>query len=192
MQKRSSEYPIDPMILERRSSRSMSSEELSDEDLMPLFEAARWAPSSYNGQPWRFIYAKKNTPDWNVFFNLLVEANQKWCKNAAVLIVLISHKVFEKNQKPSKTHSFDTGAAWENLALQGLKNGLVVHGMQGFDYDKAKQDLNVPDEYAVEAMIAIGKKGNISDLPNDLLERETPSSRKPLSEIIMLGSFQKK
>ena len=152
------DYPIHSILLNRWSSRVMSGEEMTDEELMPLFEAARWAPSSYNAQPWRFIYAKRNSPHWDRLFNLLLPGNQQWSIHASVLILLVSHKVFEHNQKPSITHSLDTGAAWENLALEGLNRGFVVHGMQGFDYEKARKDCAVPDEYQVEAMIAIGKK----------------------------------
>lgn len=168
----------------------MSREEMTDEELMPLFEAARWAPSSYNGQHWRFIYAKRNTEHWNTFFDLLVDFNKQWAKNAAVLVVVISKKAFDFNNKPSVTHSFDTGAAWENLALQGTAMGLVTHGMEGFDYDKAKKVLAIPDDYQVEAMIAIGKRGKKEDLPKEMQEREMPSDRRPLREIVMEGGFK--
>ena len=128
---RHSEYDINAMILNRWSPRAMSGEEISDTELMRLFEAARWAPSSYNGQPWRFIYAKRNTEHWDKHFNLMGDFNKSWTKNAAVLLVIISRKNFEHDEKPSVTHQFDAGAAWENLALQGETQGLVTHGMQG-------------------------------------------------------------
>ena len=115
---RNSNHKINPLFINRWSPRSMTGDSLDDETLMSLFEAARWAPSSYNNQPWRFLYAKKGTPNWNVFFNLLVEGNKIWAKNAAVLVVIISRKNFEHNGKPSITHQFDAGAAWENLALE--------------------------------------------------------------------------
>lgn len=158
---------------------------------MSLFEAARWAPSSYNNQPWRFIYARKNTEHWNRLFDLMGEFNQQWAKNAAVLLVIIAKKTFDHNEKPSRTHSFDTGAAWENLALEAEARALAIHGMEGFDYDKARQMLGVPDEYDVETMVAIGKKGKKEDLPAALQEREIPSGRKPLAEIVMEGMFRK-
>lgn len=182
-------HPIHPMILNRWSPRAMSGEELSDEELMPLFEAARWAPSSYNNQPWRFIYAKRNTGYWKPFFDLLVEANQAWCKNAAVLVIVVSHKTFEYNNKPSRTHSFDAGASWENLALEGTRRGLVVHAMQGFDYDRARAAAQVPEDFDVEAMVAIGKKGRKEDLPEKLRNAEFPNQRKPLREIVREGRF---
>jgi nitroreductase len=182
-------YSINNLILNRWSPRSMSGEEINDKDLMSLFEAARWAPSSYNNQPWRFIYAKRNSASWEKFFNLLAEGNRVWTKNASVLVVIISRKNFEHNEKPSITHQFDTGAAWENLAIEATSCGLVTHGMQGFDYDKARKELEIPDSFDVMAMIAIGKKAPKENLPSELQKMEFPNNRKPLSEIIMEGKF---
>jgi nitroreductase len=156
---------------------------------MSLFEAARWAPSSYNNQPWRFLYAKRGTPDWPLFLNLLVPFNQTWAGDASVLVVVISTTQFDHNKKPSITHSFDAGAAWASLALQAWLKGYAAHGMQGFDYDKARADLAVPAEFAVEAMIAIGKQGPKEKLPADMQPNETPNSRRPLSETIAAGKF---
>ena len=187
---RTPNYPIEPYILNRWSPRAMSGEEMSDEELMTLFEAARWAPSSYNNQPWRFIYAKRDTEHWEKFFNLMVEFNQNWAKNAAVLVVVVSKKTFDKNEKPSVTHAFDAGAAWENLALEAAHRGLVAHGMEGFDYEKAQRKLNIPDDHEVHAMIAIGKRGKKEDLPEKMQEMEVPSERRPLEEIVMEGSFR--
>ncbi len=187
---RTSTHPINPLLLHRWSPRAMSGEAIADEELMALFEAARWAPSSYNGQPWRFIYAKRETPAWDKLFNLMVEFNQSWAKHAAALAVVISKKTFEHNGKPSETHQFDTGAAWENLALEAETRGLVTHGMQGFDYAKAKTELQIPDDYDVMAMIAIGKPGKKEDLPPDLQNMETPSDRKPLKDLVMEGMFR--
>jgi nitroreductase len=168
----------------------MSGEELTDDDLMALFEAARWAPSSYNNQPWRFIYAKRNTEGWNNFFNLLAEGNKTWAKDSAALVVLISHKNFEFNEKPSVTHQLDAGAAWENLALEACFRGFVTHGMEGFDYQRARQELGIPENYDVMAMIAIGKRGSKENLPPKFREMEFPNDRKPLNEIVMEGRFR--
>lgn len=186
------QYDINPLLLHRWSPRAMSGEEISDNELMRLFEAARWAPSSYNGQPWRFIYAKRNSESWDKLFNLMVDFNKSWAKNAAVLLVIISRKNFEQDEKPSITHQFDAGAAWENLALQGETQGLVTHGMQGFDYEKARQDLSIPDTFDVMAMVAIGKPAPKEVLPPEVQEREQASDRKPLTEIIMEGQFRGK
>jgi nitroreductase len=183
------EFEIDSIFLNRWSPRSMSGEEISKDELMRLFEAARWAPSSYNNQPWRFLYAVRNSSHWDTFFDFLVEDNKAWAKNAAALIVVISKKIFDHNGNPARTHSFDAGAAWQNLALQGFLMELVVHGMQGFDYDKAKDVLNISDEYQVEAMVAAGRPGRKEDLPERLREREFPSDRKGLSETVFEGGF---
>lgn len=186
---RKPEYLVDSIFPARWSPRAMSGETIPPEDLMALFEAAKWAPSANNNQPWRFLYARRESPHWAVFFDLLNELNRVWAIKAAVLIVAISKQTFDYNEKPSRTHSFDCGAAWENLALQGFLKELVVHGMQGFDYEKARTALQIPDLYTVEAMIAIGKPGRKEDLPAHLLEREFPSSRKSVSDIAVEGSF---
>ncbi len=130
---RKADRPIESLLLDRWSPRAMSGEEISHEELMRLFEAARWAPSSFNAQQWRALYARRATEHWQTFFDLLVDANKSWAKNAAVLVVFISRKNFDYNDEPSVTHSYDCGAAWENFALQGFHQGLVVHGMEGFD-----------------------------------------------------------
>lgn len=189
-QYRKAENGVSDIFINRWSPRAMSGENVSTEELMSLFEAARWAPSSYNNQPWRFLYARKGTENFDLFFNLLVEFNQGWAKNASALLVVISKKTFEHNGKDSRTHSFDTGAAWENVALQAELKGLVCHGMEGFDYDKAKKDLNIPDDYNVEAMVVIGKPGKKEDLAEMLQEKEMPSDRKALEDIIIEGKFK--
>ncbi len=166
----------------------MSGEKVSEIELMTLFEAARWAPSSYNIQPWRFIYAMRDTKEFETLFSVLIDFNKSWCINAGVLIVTISKKTDDKNQ-PSVTHSFDTGSAWENLALQATSMGLVAHGMSGFDYKLAKEKLGVPDEYNVEMMMAIGKPGKLEDLPETLRPYEKISDRRPLKEIVFKGKF---
>jgi len=186
---RQPDHPVELLFVERWSPRAMSGQPLSDEEMLTLFEAARWAPSTYNEQEWRFLYARRETPQWQTFFNLLVEGNQVWCRNAAMLVVILAHKVFSKNGKPNPVHLFDCGCAFENLALQGTAMGLVVHGMQGFDFDKARTALKVRDDYAVAAMFAAGRPGALDKLPEKLREREKPSDRKPVSQIICEGAF---
>jgi hypothetical protein len=141
-----------------------------------------------NNQPWRILYATRSGSHWPLFFNLLVDANKVWCANAAVLLVFISKTTLE-NGKPCRTHSYDTGAAWVSLALQGSRMGLVVHGMQGFDYDRARTELVIPDDYQVEAMAAIGLPGRIEDLPEPLRAREVPSDRRKLAMTVCPGPF---
>ena len=186
---RKPEYPVEPLFVHRWSPRAMSGEPIPVAELMRLFEAARWGPSSYNGQPWRFLWARRDTPPWTKFFGLLVEANRGWAHRAAALIVVVSRRLFEHNGQPARTYSFDAGAAWENLALQGSAMGLVVHGMQGFDYDRARSELRVPDEFDVQAMIAVGRPGRVEDLTEAQREREKPSPRKPVAEIALEGGF---
>lgn len=189
---RATEYPIDDLFLKRYSPRAMSGESVSKEDLMTLFEAARWAPSASNVQPWRFIYTMKDTPNFDKFLSFLVPFNQDWCKRASALILVISEKMrieHKGGKKENISHSFDTGSAWENFALQATQMNFVAHGMAGFDYAKAKMELSVPEDYSVEMMIALGKHGKAEDLPEPLREREVPSDRKPLKEIVFEGKF---
>jgi len=186
---RTAQYPIEDVFINRYSSRAMSGELITKDEIMTLFEAARWAPSSLNSQPWRFVYAMKNTPDFEKLFSFILDKNKIWCKNASALVVLISENNYE-NGNPSITHSFNTGAAWENLALQATKMNIITHAIGGFNYNDAKEQLNVSDKYTVEIMIAIGKPGNAEELPEDLILREKPSDRKNLEEIVFEGYFK--
>jgi len=184
---RESDFPIEPLFLSRVSYRSFSKEKLSEEERMALFEAARWAPSSYNGQPWRFIYVSREDKEWQMLFDTLVDFNKEWCKEADTLVVVISKQ--QHNGKPSKTASFDTGAAWMALALEGAARNIIAHAMEGFSYKAVKERLQIPDEYKVEAMIAIGKRGKKEDLSESLQKMEVPSLRNPLEKTVSRGSF---
>jgi nitroreductase len=186
---RKPDHPIEPLFVRRWSPRAMTGDSLSEAQINSLFEAARWAPSTYNEQEWRFLYAQRDSAHWKTFFGLLVEGNQAWCRQAALLCVIVSHKVFEKNGKPNPVHTFDAGLAFENLALQGTAMGLVVHGMQGFDFDRARAELRIPDDYSVDAMFAVGVPGDPAELTPELREREQPSQRKPIREFIREGPF---
>ena len=182
--KRQADHPIDPLFLDRWSPRAMSGEEIAKEELLVLFEAARWAPSSYNNQPWRILYARRGSEQWPLFFDLLVETNKVWANHAAALLLFVSKTTFDHNGKPYPTHSYDTGAAWQNLALQGYLNGYVIHGMQGFVYEQARVALHIPEEFRVEAMAAIGKPGTPETLPETHRQRETPNDRRKLEQTI--------
>jgi nitroreductase len=182
-------YPIEPLLYRRWSPRAMNGEGLSEEELLTLFEAARWAPSTYNEQEWRFLYARRSTAEWDVFFDLLAHGNRVWCHRAGVLVVMLAHKTFARNGQENPVHLFDCGAAWENLALQATALGLVAHGMQGFDYEKARSALRVPDDFAVAAMCALGRPGQVGELPAELREAEKPSGRRPVQESICQGAF---
>lgn len=186
---RTTEYPINDVFLKRYSSRAMSGETITKDEIMTLFEAARWAPSSMNAQPWRFVYAMRDTPPFEKLLSFVFDKNKIWCKNSAILIVLISKNNLDDGSN-SLPHSFDTGAAWENLALQATNMGFIAHAMGGFDKNVAKEKLEVSDEYTIEVMIAIGKFGKAKDLPEDLIIREKPSGRKSLEEIVFEGIFK--
>lgn len=187
---RKSEYPIEPLLLDRWSPRGMSGEEIPVEELMPLFEAARWAPSSFNAQQWRALFARRETEHWPASLGLLGDGNRSWAKNAAALVLFISRTHFEYNGEPSITHSYDTGAAWLSFALEGFRQGFVVHGMEGFDYERARTELKIPSEFQVEAMAAVGKPADKRVLPEKLQSRESPNDCRKASESICEGAFR--
>jgi nitroreductase len=156
--------------------------------LMLLFEAARWAPSSGNYQPWRMLYALRDTPHWPLFLGLLVESNRLWAQHGGALVLFLSKKTFDDG-RVSVTHAFDTGAAWENFALQASQRNLVVHGMQGFDYDRARSELKVPADFQVNAMAVVGTPGDAQLLPESVRARERPNDRRPVSQSVREGPF---
>jgi nitroreductase len=188
---RKREHKINSLFIERWSPRSFTGEEIPDSVLFAAFEAARWAPSSSNAQPWRFLYAKRGSIHWPAFLDLLFPGNQLWAEKASALIVVASKKTVTRNGQvaPSLTHSFDTGAAWQNFALQAFILGWHTHAMGGFDREKARVALNVPDDFSVEATIAIGKQADATLLPPELQQREAPNDRIPLREIVREGGF---
>jgi len=190
---RTADHPIDKLFLERWSPRAFTGEPIAELDLAILFEAARWAPSSYNSQPWRFLYARRDTPHWEKFLGLLLEFNRSWAHRAAALVVVVSRTTLlppgATQEIPSHSHSFDAGAAWGSLALQATLLGWQAHAMTGFDHDRAAAELNVPERYRVEAVVAIGRPGDPSLLPERLASRERPSGRRPLAETALEGGF---
>jgi nitroreductase len=186
---RKPECAVADLFVDRWSPRSMIAEPLSKGELLPLLEAARWAPSSYNNQPWRFVYALRGTLQFDQFVSLLVEANKAWAMNAGALVVIASRRTFEFNGQPSRTHHFDTGAAWGYFALQGSMRGLAVHGMEGFDYDRAKSELGFPEDYDIEAMAAVGHPARREELPKKYQDMEKPSGRKRVGEFASEGGF---
>jgi nitroreductase len=184
---RKAAYPIDTLFIDRWSQRAMTGEALTGPELMVLFEAARWAPSSGNRQPWRILYALRDTPHFATFLDLLNEGNRVWAHRAGALALIVSKIVHEG--KPNPTHSYDTGAAWQNLALQGYLKGYAMHGIGGFHAVRAREVLKVPEDYAVEAMVVVGRLADKSVLNETLQARETPNDRKPLEELICEGPF---
>jgi nitroreductase len=188
---RNTHFEIHPIFTQRWSPRAFTGEEIPDPILFSAFEAARWAPSGSNVQPWRFLYSKRGSPTWETFFNLLNPNNRKWAEKASALVLFVSKKLVSRNGEItlSKSHSFDTGAAWENFALQALLSGWHTHGIGGFDREKARVDLKVPEDFHIEAVVAIGRQGDKADLPPELREREAPNARQPIEELVFEGGF---
>jgi nitroreductase len=181
-------YEIDPAVLNRWSPRSFLDKKVPDDVLLSVFEAARWAPSAFNIQPWKFILAREEESR-EKFYSFISEFNLLWCKKAPVLALVISKVNSERGDNHS--HSFDTGAAWGYLALEATKKGLVTHPMTGFDFEKAREVLKVPEDYAINALIAIGYQGPKEVLSETLQTREQPSPRRPLEETLFDGEFDK-
>ena len=178
---RQATHPIQAAFVERFSPRAFSGKNLSAQDIETIVEAARWAPSASNKQPWHFAYALNGDANWAAFSTIPNEGNRRWCLNAGALLVVLSDKT------ASGKHSFDTGCAWGYLALQAHAMGLATHAMAGIELDAARQVLQLDDNWKVECLVAIGERGDKSSLPADLAEREVPSPRKPLSEILSAG-----
>ncbi|MEC0176644.1 nitroreductase family protein [Paenibacillus favisporus] len=185
---RKSEYPVSPLFLNRWSTRAFSTRKVSDQDLYTILEAAHWAPSSYNDQPWRFIVAKTEE-QLSKFHSFLNEFNLTWASSAPVLIVVTSDKLRE-NGDPNGAHAFDAGAAWASLAIQATILGLHTHAIGGFDRNKARDILNVPDHIELHAVIALGYLGDKSVLPEAIQQREVPNDRRPLNELVFEGKFE--
>lgn len=190
---RHTDRPIEPLFLERWSPRAYDGTSVPQADLDTIFEAARWAPSAFNYQPWRFLYAHRDSADWQRFLSLLMPFNQGWVKNAGVIVFIVSDTLMaapgSDDYKPSHSHSFDAGAAWALLALQSTRLGYHAHGMTGVDFDAARAELGVPDRYRIEAAAAIGRQGDKSVLPEALQAREEPSGRHPVEAFAFSGSF---
>ena len=190
---RVADYPIDPQFLGRWSPRAFTGEKIPESELHSLFEAARWAPSSFNLQPWRFFYALHGTPEFDTFLGLLSEFNQTWAKNAGALVIIASQtkSLLPGGDKPvsTRTHSFDTGAAWALFALEAHLRGWATHAMGGFDVEGTVPTLNLPEDYRPEAAVAVGRKGDPATLPEGLRAREMPNGRNPQSQFTFQGGF---
>jgi nitroreductase len=190
---RQSDHPIDPIFLERWSPRAFDRSDMPDEDLHRLFEAARWAPSAFNSQPWRFLFARRGDPHWQRFLGLLIPWNQGWAHSASVLIYIVSDSLpmTDRAGQPqaSTTHSFDAGAAWVSLAFQATKMGYHAHGMSGIQYELARTELALPDRYTLNAACVVGRIGDPAILDEKQRAREFPSDRKPQEEFVFAGSF---
>ncbi len=186
---RESAYPIDALFLQRWSSRAFDGSTIARQDLGTMLEAARWAPSAFNSQPWRFAYVLREDADWERLLHVLIGFNVSWVRHAAALVFICSDPLIPSGkpgqaEQHSYSHSFDAGAAWAMIALQAARLGYAAHAMSGIEYERAKQELKAPDRFRLEAAVAIGRPGAPDRLPESLRARETPSLRKPLDELV--------
>jgi nitroreductase len=175
-----------PIILERWSPRSFADSDVSADDLRTIFEAARWAPSSYNEQPWRFLVGHRNSETYNKILDALVPFNRDWAKSAPVLILGVAKTRFSHNDSPNNYAAHDLGAAMAYMALQAAALRLAAHQMAGFDWVKARESFAIPETYTMGSVMALGYQGELADLPEKFQAQEqAPRSRKPLSETVL-------
>ena len=186
---RTSPTGISRIFLDRWSPRAFDASAMPEKDIISILDAGRWAPSSFNYQPWMFLYARRGEPEFDKFLSLLLPFNQSWAKNASLLIFFVSETVMGVPDKPSSTHSFDTGAAWAQIALQSMFLGYHAHAMAGIEAERARSELDIPADWRIEAAAAVGRQGTLDMLPEGLRAKETPSDRKPLAQIIHHGGF---
>jgi nitroreductase len=176
---------VEDLILKRWSPRSFADKPVSTEDLTKIFTAAAWAASSYNEQPWRFFVGKKGDATYAKILDSLIEFNQGWAKSAPILILSVGKKTFTQNNQPNAYALHDTGAASANLVLEAAALGLHTHGMAGFDKDKVRASLDIPEAFEIGVVWALGYLGDPSALPDPLKEMElAPRQRNPLSEFV--------
>ncbi|MBM3596078.1 MAG: nitroreductase family protein [Alphaproteobacteria bacterium] len=181
------------VIVDRWSSRSFVESAVPQSDLDLILEAAGWAPSAFNLQPWRFLYAHRGDENSERFLSLLVDFNRTWAKDASVLVFVVSDILQRKEDgtaSPNHSHSFDAEAAWVLAALQATAMGYHAHAMSGVKFDEAKRELRILDDHRVEAAFVIGRQGPKEKLPEALQQREQPSGRKPVSEFAWAGNFR--
>ena len=178
------------LIKSRRSRRAFSDKPVEPEKIRSLFEAARWAPSSVNEQPWHYIYATKDQQLWQSIFDTLNEGNRIWAKDAPLLIVSFCKKFFSRNGTINGAAKYDVGAANAFLSLQATHLGLNTHQMGGFNHAQLRQNLNVPDNFEEGVIIAVGYAGSVSQLPEHLHAREnSPRTRQVQNEFVMNKTF---
>lgn len=193
MSTRTPEYPVDPQFIGRWSPRAYTGKPIPLPELMSLFEAARWTPSSSNTQPWRFVYAQAASVGFGAMLATLAESNQAWAKRASALIAVLSATestpAGASAPKPSPQHAFDTGAAWMSLALQAEKLGWRTHAMGGLDREALRQAIGVPAAFAVHCVVAVGEQGEASMLDASQQAREVPNARQPLAAMVAEGRF---
>jgi nitroreductase len=174
------------MILQRYSPIAFSDKDISDAELQIFLEAARWAPSAFNEQPWRFLIApKSDVARYQKLLECLFDGNKAWAASAPVLVLVYAQRNFSHNNKPNSYHQFDTGMAMQNFIISALESGVYVHQMAGFDHEMAAKNFEISEEYTLISIAAMGYPGDINTLSEDLLKRaQRPRVRKPISEIV--------
>jgi nitroreductase len=186
---------IQETIAKRWSPRAYNATKpVSPEQIIALLEAARWAPSSYNDQPWRFIVCDKtsNPKAWQAAFDCIMPSNQTWVKDAPLLLLGCANTILDVNQQANRFGQYDTGAAAENLVLQAASMGLVAHQMGGFNADVASEVFAIPAQFTPMAMITVGYEGDANNLPDELKTRELAErKRKPLADLFFAGTWGK-
>ncbi|MFM7334765.1 MAG: nitroreductase family protein [Tabrizicola sp.] len=189
---RQPDHPVAPQFLARWSPRSFTDRILTEADVMSLLEAARWAPSAANQQPWRFVWARRGEAAFETLHACLTGNNLIWTAKAGALVVVASKDTVtnrEGAEVANRTAGFDTGAAWMSLALQAEAMGLKAHAMGGFDKDALATAVGLPDGHSLHCVVAVGEQGLAEALPDDLAAREKPSPRKPVDQIAFRGRF---
>jgi nitroreductase len=176
---------VEHLIRRRWSPRAFADKDVSADDLKKLFEAARWAASSFNEQPWRFLVGRRGDETYKKIFGALVEFNQSWAKSAPVLVLSVAKKTFSASGQPNRYGLHDTGAATTLLSLQATANGLHTHSMAGFDAEQARASFAIPSDYDIGAVTALGYFGDPESLPDQMQKTEVaPRQRKPLEEFV--------
>ncbi len=189
---RAADHPVDSLFTDRWSPRSFTGEAVPDAVLRSAFEAARWAPSAMNAQPWRFLVARPGDQWWEAYLAFLMPRNRLWAAKASALVLILSARELERRGEwvANGSHSFDAGAAWANFAHQALLLGWHTHGIGGFDREAARQGLNIPQDFAIEAVIALGRKGDLAGLDAEFHGAEAPNGRRPLDETVFAGTLE--
>lgn len=188
------EHPVIDLIKKRWSPRAFSSKPVEDEKVMSLLEAAKWAPSCFNEQPWKFIiFGSENKEEFDNIIDILSPRNQLWAKSAPLIILSVAKLNFDRNGKPNKHAFHDVGAAVTNLTMQATAMGLYVHQMAGFDSEKAKKLFKIPDGFEPAAAIAVGYYGDKNDLPEEFIKSETSKrNRIPVADFTFIGEWNNK
>lgn len=189
----SPDYPIQHFLADRWSPYGFAERPVADADLSSLFEAARWAASSYNEQPWTYFVAlRKNAAEFERLLSCLLPANQAWAKAAPVLVLGVVSQRFAKNHQENRAAVHDLGLASANLVLEATARGLSVHQMIGILPDRARELFQIPEHTEAWTAMAIGYRANAADLPDSLKERDlAPRQRKPLAQFVFAGDWGK-